>query len=157
MAEYKNVLDLEILDEVTENTHVIVEDCGAFKRVSGDKLGGGGDIKTAIIRSSNYLDALNGTLTPQPEPKSGSEVFFECINMTFDDAVAIIKSGGVLKIECQFAEQWSETYAFIGGCAYYYFVEDYYYVPTIEISWYENLYWTQDGISYYQPQDPNGK
>ena len=62
MVEYSNVTDLEIIEEATENTHVIVEDNGTFKRMSGDKLGGGG-VKTAIIKPVWWEEMIEGMIT----------------------------------------------------------------------------------------------
>lgn len=100
---YQNVANLPVLEEATENTYVIVEDNGEFRRMSGDNLGGGG-VKTAIIRDSEYLNAIAGL---QTAAALAPTVTYECVNMTFEEAWAILMAGEPLAIVLQAAESGS--------------------------------------------------
>lgn len=143
---YTNVSDLPVLEEATENTHVIVEDGGEFKRMSGDNLGGGG-VKTAIIRDNKYLNALGGV------EENADTLTLECLNMTFEEARQIMASGEPLVALLQVVAGYAmSVYAEIT------WVDDYYSVPCLVISqyanWYEDsiwVYWTADGLSSDSP------
>lgn len=89
MAEYtfKKLSEVEALTEVPEGANAFIEVNGEIKRVSGDGLGGGG-IKTAIIKSSDYDNALAGVQTAL-----AGAVTFECINMTFEEAYETMMKG----------------------------------------------------------------
>lgn len=86
MANYKKLTDVEVMEEVSENTMALVEDNGKLKKVPcGAGFGGGGsDVATAILRSSAY-----GRL----QPKATSGPTWECLNMTFEEASEILASG----------------------------------------------------------------
>lgn len=90
MAEYtfKKLSDVEALTEIPEGANAFIEVNGEVKRVPGDGLGGGGGIKTAIIKSSDYDNALAGVQAAVAEA-----VTYECINMTFEEAYQTIVSG----------------------------------------------------------------
>lgn len=60
--EFKKLAEVEAMAEVPKGASVLAEVNGAIKRVPGDGLGGGG-IKTAIIKSSDYDNALTGIST----------------------------------------------------------------------------------------------
>ena len=70
---YKTADQLPIMEEVTDNTYVLVEESGQIKRVSGSNLGGG--IKTAMI-TCNIVNEV-----------------FECTNMTFEEAYQAMTTG----------------------------------------------------------------
>lgn len=92
MIEYKKVTDLEVLDKPTENTYAIVEDNGTFKRMSGDKLGGGG-VKTAIIKAAWYDEYVNMFATGGGMEASSEDNEYSCINMNFEEAYKTLVSG----------------------------------------------------------------
>lgn len=143
--EYQNVTALPILDKTTENTHVIVEDNGSFKRMSGDKLGGG--VKTAIFRDSEYLNAIAGvqpTATVAPDPT------LECINMTFEEAYETMAKGEPLMAILQMVVGAATCIVTPVGLAH----PTMFGVPCIVMPLAEYnvvLYWTADGVSFKAP------
>lgn len=94
MAEYtfKKLSDVEALTEIPEGANAFIEVNGEVKRVPGDGLGGGG-IKTAIIKSSEYDNALSGVSTA-----GAAAVTYECTNMTFEEAYQTIVSGEPMNV-----------------------------------------------------------
>ena len=91
--------------------------CGGFElddtlEVREGKLGlasGTGGIRTAIIKSSLYDKVLAG------EDVELSEETFECINMTYEEAVGLMSSGEPLSIivmKCRNSRQVRITSAF---------------------------------------------
>lgn len=61
--EFKKLGEVEVLEEVPEGANALIEVGGDIKRVPGSGLGGGGGIKTAIIKSSDYDNAIAGVQT----------------------------------------------------------------------------------------------
>lgn len=143
MAEFKKLSEVETLDKVPEGANAFIEIDGEVKRVPGDGLGGGG-IKTAIIKSSDYDSALSGV-----QPRMAA-IEYECINMTFEEAYQTMEMGeplmalGMFNDDGAFNEIGSVWYAgtTING------------VPCLPIDFmmYDmTLFWTADGISTEQP------
>lgn len=91
--EFKKLGEVEALDEVPENANALVEVDGAIKRVPGSGLGGAAGIKTAIIKTSDYDDALAGVQTT-----ASAEITYSCINMTFEEAYATMAAGEPLAV-----------------------------------------------------------
>lgn len=92
--EFTKLSAVEALAEVPENANALVEVEGAIKRVPGSGLGGDKGIKTAIIKSSDYDNALAGLQTAQaPAPA----VTYTCLNMTFEEAYQTMASGEPLQ------------------------------------------------------------
>ena len=89
--QYKTANQLPIMEEVTGNTYALVEENGTLKRVSGSSLGGSG-IKTAIIKSSTYDNAISGL--PETNNEAGT---YSCINMTFEEAHQTMSNGEPLQ------------------------------------------------------------
>lgn len=56
--EFKKLSEVEALTEVPDGAKVIAEVNGQIRRVPGSGLGGSGGIKTAIIKFSDYDQAL---------------------------------------------------------------------------------------------------
>lgn len=89
--QYKTANQLPIMEEVTGNTYALVEENGTLKRVTGSSLGGS-DIKTAIIKSSTYDNAISGLTEMGNEATT-----YSCINMTFEEAHQTMSSGEPLQ------------------------------------------------------------
>lgn len=92
---FKKFSDVEALTEVPDGANALVEVNGAIKRVPGSGLGGGG-VKTAIIKSSDYDNAIAGVSTFMAP--SVPEVTYSCINMTFEEAHQTILDGAPLSV-----------------------------------------------------------
>lgn len=90
--QYKTANQLPIMEEVTGNTYALVEENGTLKRVSGSSLGGSG-IKTAIIKSSTYGNAISGSTEMGNEATT-----YSCINMTFEEAYQTMSNGEPLQV-----------------------------------------------------------
>lgn len=89
MAEFKKLSEVEQIETASDNATVLVEENGEIKRVPKNEVGGGGAIATAIIRSSDYLDAIEG----MKSGRAGVAITYECLNMTFEEAYQIMESG----------------------------------------------------------------
>jgi hypothetical protein len=85
MANYKKLTDVEVMEEVSENTMALVEDNGKLKKVPCGKGFGGGnsEVATVILKSSWYGGA----------PKESAGQDWVCLNMTFEEAREILASG----------------------------------------------------------------
>jgi hypothetical protein len=86
---------VEVLEEVPEGATVLAEVNGEIKRVPGAGLGGGktpssSAVKTAIIRDSEYLNAIAGLQTAVSDAPA---ITYECINMTFEEAYETMANG----------------------------------------------------------------
>lgn len=97
MATFKKFSELPEITEASESTKVPVLDGGEMKLLNGAKLGGDTGIKTAIIKSSDYNDAINNMMNPvEPssvEPMTEDIVEYTCTNMAFDEAYQMVKNG----------------------------------------------------------------
>lgn len=87
---FKNLADVELLEEVPEGCTAFAEVNGVVKRVPSKGLGGEGGIKTAIIKDSEYDNALAG-LSTMAVP--GPIITYECINMAFEEAYEAMSNG----------------------------------------------------------------
>ena len=94
--EFKRLADVETVETASDESHVLIEEAGEIKKVPKTEVGGaGGGIPTAIIKSSDYDNALAGVQTMMAE---ADPVTWACINMTFEEAYEIMASGGVLNV-----------------------------------------------------------
>lgn len=93
--EMAKLAGVETLTEVPEGATVLAEVDGAIKRVPGAGLGSG--IKTAIIKASNYDNALSGA-APATADSEAPEVTYSCINMTYEEAYEILSNGEPLNV-----------------------------------------------------------
>lgn len=111
MSEYemKRLEDVEIVAEPTDETYVLVEQNGDLKRVPKTAVGGDGLVKTAIIKSSTYDEIVDfiynlssgsesAVAPPVIDPATDT---YTCVNMTYDEAVDILRSGRALQIIIQ--------------------------------------------------------
>lgn len=90
--DFKKIGDVELLESVPDTANAVVEVDGAFKRVPGSNLGGG--VKTAIIKSSEYDNAVAGLQTADVS----NPVTYSCINMTFEEAYSTMAAGEPLAV-----------------------------------------------------------
>lgn len=155
--EYKKITEVEMIEEPSENATVLAEDNGALKRVPYKNVGGGGGIPTAIIKDSNYDNAIAGVQTMST---GASAVTYECINMTFDEAYAIMASGQPLQAVAMLAMEGGMVVpaipVFTGNALFgvpcigfmISIAMSTDYIMTLQ------LYWTADGLS---TDEPGGK
>lgn len=151
--QYKTANQLPIMEEVTGNTYALVEENGTLKRVSGSSLGGS-SIKTAIIKSSAYDNAIS-----DPPEMNGETITYSCINMTFEEAHQAMANGEPLQAIimlvadgiCQCCQVTSV-----------YLTDNPFKVPSIVINnafanaEAQHYFWTADGISDTPPSPSTG-
>lgn len=145
--EFKRLSDVEALTEVPENATVLAEVEGSIKRVPSNGLGGSGGIKTAIIKDSEYNNALAGVMSA-----ASVATTYECINMTFEEAYETMASGEPLVVYLMLAGDYiiniQASVYFVGIAAFG--------VPCIVVGTTDiiTLFWTADGISIEEPSMP---
>ena len=150
--EFTKLSEVELLESVPDNASAFVEVDGTVKRVPGSGLGGGGGIKTAIIKSSDYDSTVSGlqTLAVHGKPT----VTYECTNMTFEEAYGIMASGEPLAVMFMLVgEGATNLYGFTAFVGDSLFGE-----PSILLS--EQIsntiyYWTASGLSTTAPSSGN--
>ena len=144
--EFKKLSEVEALTKVPDGAKVLAEVGGVIRRVPGSGLGGSGGIKTAIIKSSDYDQALTGVQTfGSAEPV----ITYSCINMTFEEAYDALANGEpmtALMMNVQNSYIFNEYFAVV------FFGMSINNVPCIGIETSpQPLYWTPDGISTTEP------
>ena len=152
--EFKKLADVESLNEVPEVATVFAEVNGEVKRIPSSGLGG--VVKTAIIKSSDYDDAIADAMNPgslAPMDASEPEITFSCLNMTFEEAYETMAAGEPLDAKAMIVYDGpvvisAQAVAF-GGVAIF-------GMPAIVLSASLNgdsisLFWTADGISTERP------
>ena len=144
--EFKKLSEVEALTEVPDGAKVLAEANGQIVRVPGRGLGGGG-IKTAIIKSSNYDQALHGVQSYiEPEP----EITYSCINMTFEEAYDALANGEPMTAHLMLVGDGvvntTGIVSFVGTI-----FNNVPCIIIIENLASLNLYWTADGLSTTKP------
>lgn len=142
--EFKKLSEVEALNEVPDGANALIEVGGEIKRVPGNGLGGAGGIATAIIKSSDYDNAVAGIST---FAVSGAPpVTYSCINMTYEEAREILKAGKPLTSMIMMKNNGAAMVVSIDACGvaadFIVMVKD-----MIQLA----LYWTSDGISTTAP------
>lgn len=94
MAEFKKLSEVEQIETASDNATVLIEEGGEIKRVPKKEVGGAG-IATAIIKDSNYDNAIAGMQQPRA---AMAETAYECINMTFEEAYQTMSRGEPLNV-----------------------------------------------------------
>ena len=142
---FKNLAEVELLNEVPEGCTALAEVDGVVKRVPSKGLGGAGGIKTAIIKDSTYNNIVAGGMAPM-----GTYVGYECINMTFEEAYQTIENGEPLAcfgmLTGEGAMNMYGIIAFTGSAQFD--------VPCIMLGFELanlTLFWTADGLSTDAP------
>ena len=153
--EFKKLADVEALPEVPEVATVFAEVNGEVKRIPSSGLGG--VVKTAIIKSSDYDEAVASMMYPVEEGSLSFEAdtapTFSCLNMTFEEAYETMAAGEPLDAKAMIVADGpmviSAQAIGFGGVAIF-------GVPAIVLSASLNgdsiyLFWTADGISAEPP------
>ena len=152
--EFQKLSEVEALVEVPEGANALIEVNGDIKRVPGSGLGGATGIKTAIIKSSDYDDAVAGLINSAPaeDEAIGLRNTYECLNMTFEEAYEIMSNSEPLQAVLMLAgEGLMNIYAFVA------FLGVAMGTPCIVIAqeaFNVTLFWTPDGISTDSPAPP---
>ena len=150
-TEFKKLSEVDVLEEAAETAHVLIEENGEIYRVPKTAVGGaGGGIKTAIIRDSEYLNAIAGLSTMA---SMAPAVTYGCINMTFEEAYETMANGEPLNVvgmltagEGEGAINMQGSVVFTGTAVFG--------VPCIKVTFANKtpiLYWTADGLSTSRP------
>lgn len=156
--EFTKLSEVEALTEVPENATVLAEVDGVIKRIPGDGLGGGAGIATAIIKSSDYDEALgmlqSGGATPTIADAGPT---YSCINMTFNEAYSLMAAGEPLDVIFMFSMEGcmvARGLAMFGGtamtgcpciCLTSFGILGGYPVDFV------TLFWTEEGLSTEMP------
>lgn len=149
--EFKKLSEVQALTEVPEGAKVLAEANGQIVRVPGSGLGGSGGIKTAIIKASDYDQALHGIQTTASAPEV--EITYSCINMTFEEAYEAMANGEPMTALMMAVKN---GYIFNVHFNVIFFGISINNVPCIGIEAKPNpLYWTADGISTKEPGNGN--
>lgn len=141
MATYKKFSELPEITEASENTKVPVLDGNEMKLLNGAKLGGDAGVKTAIIKSSNYDNALSNGSQPMSDI-----ITYTCLNMTFEEAYEIMASGEPLMAVEMIVDGGAACDLCVVGFGTHFFG-----VPCIIIDGHVTLFWTADGLSNSEP------
>lgn len=148
-TEFKKLSEVTALEEAAETAHVLIEENGEIYRVPKTAVGGGnvGGIKTAIIRDSEYLNAIAGLSTMA---SAAPAVTYGCINMTFEEAYETMANGEPLNVVGMLtgegAINMQGSVVFTGTAVFG--------VPCIGVTFATEtpiLYWTADGLSTSRP------
>lgn len=145
--EFMKLADVEVVETATETDKVLIEQNGEIKRVPKTEVGGGGAIKTVIIKSSDYDNAIAGVQTMSSAPK----ITYKCINMTFEEAYQTMANGEPLSVMGMLVSNDAFACTTIALASFGGTILG---VPCIVISFIRpqiNLYWTSDGLSTKQP------
>ena len=143
---FVKLTEVEALEEIPEGVNIFAEVEGTIKRIPSEGLGGS-DIRTAIIKKDGYDDALAGVAAVE-----SAEVTFTCDNMTFDEAVQIIMSGGHFEAVLY---DYSDGEFYTIPMTVIRYSPSFYVVPCIVLTdaYTSEHYWTSDGITNTNP-DP---
>lgn len=153
---FKNLADVELLNEVPEGCTAFAEVDGVVKRVPSKGLGGESGIKTVIIKDNYYDDILSGNDIAPDALSSSSNDF--TTSMAFEEVVAFLASGEPLQIYVLGADSEYTVFQAIGGYSFSLFGSIRGIV--ISVSYYsyyrghqreQNIIWTSDEEIYYQP------
>lgn len=149
MINFKKLSEVEQVESASNNATVLIEEDGKIKRVPKKEVGGAG-IPTAIIKSSDYDDAVawvSGQSTPSPRAMP-NPVTFECINMTFEEAYEILSNCEPLNVLVMFNDELPLITPF--PVCFSGVIE--FGVPCIILSTPDDaFFWTADGVSTEPP------
>ena len=156
--DFVKLSEVTMLEEVTDNASVLVEQNGEIYRAPKTQVGGAGSVKTAIIRDSGYLNAIAGLSTMAT---AAPEYTYECINMTFEEAYETMLNGEPLDVFGMITSQnhiplnirgmavFGGTAKIVAPCIV---VQLELIMSPSDISIFP-LYWTSDGLSTARPGD----
>lgn len=144
---FKKLGEVEALGEIPDGANALVEVNGAIKRVPGSGLGGGG-VKTAIVKSSDYDNAIAGVSTfAAPTPT----VTYSCINMTFEEAHQTMLDGDPLGAIFMVVGDGPMNLSGVSILADALFGIPCIILLATAIEGSQELFWTADGISTVAP------
>lgn len=93
MANYKKLTDVEVMEEVSENSMALVNENGVLKQVPCGAGFGGGGTATAIIEfGSSGRAGFKVATYSQVAPESPT-ISFVCNNMTYSDILTSLQNG----------------------------------------------------------------
>ena len=147
--DFQKLSEVTRIEEVSDTASVLVEENGEIYRVPKTAVGGDGTIKTAIIRDSEYLNAIAGLQTMITDTPA---LTYECLNMTFEEAYEIMANGEPLSV---FGMIFGEGAVCLHGMPI--FMGTLIGTPCIMIMFsimsnvIAQLYWTADGLSTEAP------
>ena len=149
--DFVKLSEVTVLEEVMDTASVLVEQNGEIYRAPKTQVGGAGGIKTAIIRDSGYLNAIEG----MKQSRAAMMTTYECLNMTFEEAYETMANGEPLMaigmLSAEGAMNLQGLVSFFGTA---------FGVPCIIITFtlmseiLATLFWTADGLSIDQPGVP---
>lgn len=152
--EFKKLSDVTLVEEAVDTANVLIEENGEIKRVPKTEVGGT-CFPTAIIESSDYTSTIASYHGGAQEADS-TDVIYECLNMTFEEAYNTLLNGEVLDVICKVRLDGTPAVfhagVFFGGteagaeCLMVFFEFSDYAIF---------LYWTADGISTENPFSPS--
>lgn len=75
----KGLIELDVLEELQETDHVLIESDGMMKRINGSMVGGNNNIGVCVINLSEYEDKIYGEnsdppINAEPFPSQGGNV-----------------------------------------------------------------------------------
>lgn len=147
--DFVKLSEVPVLETASDNATVLVEENGEIKRVPKKEVGGGGAIATAIIRSSDYLSAIEAAKSGGALEAEADETTYECLNMTFEEAYQIMESGEPLMAAGMFMAE--GAVCLVGELN---FAGTVFGVPCVVVRFSSIsalLFWTADGISTEMP------
>lgn len=145
--DFVKLSEVTVLEEVSDTASVLVEQNGEIYRAPKTQVGGAGGVKTAIIRDSEYLNAIAGVQTMITD---APVLTYECINMTFEEAYETMANGEPLIVVDMLTKELARCglcYAIFGGTFTF-------GVPCIILRGDTTLFWTTDGLSTEEPSQP---
>ena len=148
--DFVKLSEVTVLEEVSDTASVLVEQNGEIYRAPKTQVGGAGGIKTAIIRDSEYLNAIAGVSTMVSDAPAYT---YECLNMTFEEAYETMANGeplcGIGQITFDGAVCTPVAMAYAGVAVFG--------TACIVINVNNGnliLFWTADGLSTSEPSHP---
>lgn len=147
--DFVKLSEVTVLEEVSDTASVLVEQNGEIYRAPKTQVGGAGGIKTAIIRDSEYLNAIAGVQTMITD---APVLTYECINMTFEEAYETMANSEPLMVMGMITDEGVANIPGLVG-----FLGTTLGTPCIIIVFSMvnlQLYWTADGLSTGQPALP---
>lgn len=158
MANYKQITDVSVMENVSENTMALVEDNGTLKRVPCGKGFSGGNV--ALIKSDVYTNALAGVAAAV----TMDVPVYTCENMSYSEAREIIMSGESLQATIFYSESFDgNTVLAMMHARRIEFVinsDGEFIAIAYAAPGYDNeityLFWTPDGFSSEPPFDIGG-
>ena len=118
--QFRSLSDVELVNETTDSTNVLIEENGKIKKVSKTEVGGKGIIPTVILQNPNFMEYISNVMNPSPMSLDKEEgqtesseqnendgvqamemSYPECINMNFDEVWEMAVNGQPFNIILQ--------------------------------------------------------